>query len=61
MSKLIDLQMDLAQLLNHHGIDSMVNMNDHVLAEYLVDCIKSLNKANNRIMYTEPQDWRMKK
>ena len=38
---------DLSTVVNCHSIDSMLNLPDYVIAEYLFDSIKALAKLNN--------------
>lgn len=46
MSKLDDLERDLAAVLNKHGVDNMVGMPDFIVASYCVTCISALKSAH---------------
>lgn len=41
-----DFQKDLETLINKHSIDSMLNLPDFAISEYLVDSLNSLMKVN---------------
>lgn len=38
---------DLSSVVNCHSVDSMLNLPDYVIAEYLLDSVKALAKLNN--------------
>lgn len=40
------LKLDLSKLMNIHGIDAECSTPDYLLAEYLIDCLKSFKKQN---------------
>lgn len=42
-----ELLKDLSIVINRNSIDSSLNLSDYVIAEYLLDSIKSLSKLNN--------------
>lgn len=42
-----ELLKDLSTVINKHSVDSFLNLSDFVIAEYLLDSIKSLTKLNN--------------
>lgn len=41
-----DFQKDLESLINKHSIDSMLNLPDFVISEYLMDSLNALMKVN---------------
>lgn len=41
------LKRDLSKLMNIHGIDTECSTPDYILAEYLIDCLKSYKKLDN--------------
>ena len=41
-----DFQKDLETLINKHSIDSMLNLPDFAISEYLMDSLNALMKAN---------------
>lgn len=45
MRKLDDLEKDLAEVLNRHGIDASAKVPDYILASYVVTCIAALKSA----------------
>ena len=49
MSKILEIEKDLAKVLNQHGVDSMSGVPDYILASYLVTCIAALKAANKSI------------
>lgn len=49
MSKILEIEKDLAAVLNKHGVDSMAGVPDYILASYLVTCIAALKTANKSI------------
>lgn len=42
-----ELTKDLSRVINLHSIDSMLNMPDFVIAEYVVDMIRALKKTRS--------------
>lgn len=44
--KLRELEQELAQVINRHGLDNMVSMPDYVIAEYVVTTISALKRAH---------------
>lgn len=45
MSKLKELEKDIAEVLNKHGIDSFTKTPDYILASYVVTCLSALKTA----------------
>ena len=41
-----DFQKDLETLINKHSIDSMLNLPDFAISEYLMDSLNALMKVN---------------
>lgn len=41
------LKRDLSKLMNIHGIDTECSTPDYILAEYLIDCLKSYKKLDD--------------
>ena len=48
-----DLKRQLSVIMNTHGIDNECSTPDYILAEYLIDCLKSYKKIHddNRIWH----------
>jgi DNA polymerase I-like protein with 3'-5' exonuclease and polymerase domains len=42
-----NLKRDLSKIMNIHGIDTECSTPDYILAEYLIDCLKSYKKLDN--------------
>lgn len=41
------LKRDLSKVMNNHGIDTGCSAPDYILAEYLIDCLKSYKKMDD--------------
>ena len=41
------LKRELSKIMNTHGIDTECSTPDYILADYLIDCLKSYNKIND--------------
>lgn len=48
MSKLDDIEQDLAEVINRHGLDNEVGMPDFLIAEYIVTHIAALKTINKK-------------
>ena len=42
-----NLKQELSKIMNTHGIDNECSTPDHILAEYLIDCLKSYKKIHD--------------
>lgn len=42
-----NLKRDLSKIMNAHGIDTECSTPDYILAEYLIDCLKSYKKMDD--------------
>lgn len=42
-----NLKRDLSKIMNSHGIDTECSTPDYILAEYLIDCLKSYKKMDD--------------
>lgn len=42
-----NLKQELSKIMNMHGIDTECSTPDYILAEYLIDCLKSYKKIDN--------------
>lgn len=45
--KLDDLERDIAAVINKHGLDSLINMPDYVIAQYMTTAVGALNTARH--------------
>ena len=46
--QLEQLEKDLAEVVNKHGLDNLVGMPDHVIAEFIVTSVSALKKAHKK-------------
>lgn len=42
-----NLKRELSKIIKIHGIDTMCSTPDYLLAEYLIDCLKSFKKLDD--------------
>jgi hypothetical protein len=45
MKKIDEVEKDIAEVLNKHGLDSLTQTPDFILASYIVTCIAALKSA----------------
>ena len=45
-----NLKLQLSKIMNNYGIDTERNTPDYILAEYLIDCLKSYKKIQDANM-----------
>ncbi len=45
MSKIEELEKDIAKVLNKHCVDSSTNVPDFILAKFMVTCVAALKTA----------------
>ncbi len=49
--KIFDFEKELTKLINKLGIDSDLNIPDHLLSNYLTSCLYIYQNTNNAIEY----------